>query len=156
MTAAFAGQESGAGIVFAFVFGCAAAVAAAVGHITAGRCLRISICIVVTGIALAFFIRAVIRAELYVVQNISVVAGKNVTGFLAGAGTVFDTFCKIGAVIGALSGRISGEGTGSDGIPFVFALLHGINFIIVIAVQRTKPGVAAVAGAEKTDGGEFK
>ena len=53
-----------------------------------------------------------------------------------------------------MSGRISGEGTGSDGIPFVFALLHGINFIIVIAFTETR--VAAVAGTEKTDGGEFK
>ena len=56
MTAAFAGQESGAGIVFAFVFGCAAAVAAAVGNIRVGGCLRQSVGIAVTGIAFALFI----------------------------------------------------------------------------------------------------
>ena len=71
MTAAFAGQEAGAGIVFAFVFGRAAAVAAAVGNISVGGCLRLRVGIAVAGIAFAFVIRAVIRADLRTVFDIA-------------------------------------------------------------------------------------
>ena len=155
MTAAFAGQESGAGIVFAFVFGCAAAVAAAVGHITAGRCLRISIGIVVTGVALAFFIRAVIRAELCVVQNISVAAGKNVTGFLAGARFVFATAPIIGVVVRAAVVKIIRQRAGGCCITCLNTKL-GSRTGIIFAADGIETRVAAVAGAEKTDGGKFK
>ena len=52
-----------------------------------------------------------------------------------------------------MSGRISGEGTGSDGISLVSALLHGIDFIAVVSAHGSEAGVAAVFGAEETDGG---
>ena len=83
MTAAFAGQEAGAGIVFAFVFGRAAAVAAAVGNIPVGGCLRQSVGIAVTGIAFALVIRAVIQTDLRVVFDIAGTAACVETGFFA-------------------------------------------------------------------------
>ena len=54
-----------------------------------------------------------------------------------------------------MSGRISGEGTGSDGISLVSALLHGIDFIAVVSAHGSEACVAAVSGAEETDGGGF-
>ena len=95
----------------ALIFHCAAAVADGAGFISFGIGFFQSIVVTVARIALAFLIRAVIRAALRIVRDITVVAAVDITGLTAGAGAVFDTFCKIGGVIWTLSGRISGEGT---------------------------------------------
>ena len=148
-------QKSVAGGIAALIFHCAAAVADGAGFISFGIGFFQSIVITVARIALAFLIRAVIRAALRIVRDITVVTAVDITSLTAGAGAVFDTFGKISAVIGTLSGRISGEGTGSDGISLVSALLHGIDFIAVVSAHGSEACVAAVSGAEETDGGGF-
>ena len=71
---------------------------------------RIGIVISGTRVAFAFFVIGVKGTSCLHDRAVRAVRFAE-TGFLAGAGTVFDTFCKRGGVIGTLSGRISGEGT---------------------------------------------
>ena len=42
------------------------------------------------------------------------------------------------------------------GISLILALLHGIDFIAVVSAHGSEAGVAAVFGAEETDGGGLK
>ena len=153
MTAAFAGQEAGAGIVFAFVFGCAAAVAAAVGNIPVGGCLRQSVGIAVTGIAFALVIRAVIRTDLRVVLDIAGTAACVETGFFACARCIVLAGSIIVGIIRTLAGWILRSGTGSYCISFILALFNSIYSKIFITLA--KRAITAFAEPEETDGGGF-
>lgn len=122
--AAFATIITHAGIVFAFVFGRIAAQAEAVGHITVRRRLFIGISITVTGIALAFFVRTVVRTALRAVQNITVPAGVDIAGVFAGSDLVFAALGIIFVIIRTRRARHIGRRlAGSYRITFVFALV---------------------------------
>lgn len=153
LTAAFAGQETGAGIVFAFVFGRAAAVAAAVGNIPVSGCLSLRVGIAVAGIAFAFVIRAVIRADLRTVFNISVIAACVITCFFACARRIVLAGSIIVGIIRTLAGWILRSGTGSYCISFILALFNSIYSKIFITLA--KRAITAFAEPEETDGGGF-
>ena len=138
----------------ALIFHCAAAVADGAGFISFGIGFFQSIVVTVARIALAFLIRAVIRAALRIVRDITVVAAVDITGLTAGAGAVLFATLIIIAVFGTLVVKIRRNRT--DGL--FIAVFHTYFLTrprIIVAFIKTDVRVT-VAGAEETDGGGLK
>ena len=90
-----------AGIVGTLVFGCAATVTTTLNHITVGRGFFIAVSITVAGIADAFGVRTVIRANLRAVIHITIAARNVITFVFAPLRFVLGTAGIIFVVIGA-------------------------------------------------------
>ena len=138
----------------ALIFHCAAAVADGAGFISFGIGFFQSIVVTVARITLAFLIRAVIRAALRIVRDITVVAAVDITGLTAGAGAVLFATLIIIAVFGTLIVKIRRNRT--DGL--FIAVFHTYFLTrprIIVAFIKTDVRVT-VAGAEETDGGGLK